>query len=353
MLSGAFDLSGSAELIEQFEPLVATYPQLQNAAGRIRQYHRLAEECKDDLTLLQNVGILVTLADPIYYSTERLGQLAKALSGRFSDDIEKQQVVINLSTKFPLCAVDLLPLILTLPGAPAKFIVNLVLTRDDISIRTICIIFYLLLVVLLSETTGSGTLTWDSDVQHLLAFVRAEQSLPPEQRRSMPIRRQAVAQLGNVVLENEIPMLDDLPLDEILAIREKYQPEVIAFQYGLRELAAQIDVTKTPLDMELQASDLAAARVVPAIRDLQNSMRGARLEALKKIGLSWESLAGATVPIVMSYAAGAPTDIKGAVSVLGGIFGPLIAGEIERKRLLHASQWSVLLRLKRLKPRRS
>jgi hypothetical protein len=144
-------------------------------------------------------------------------------------------------------------------------------------------------------------------------------------------------------------MVDDLPTEEILEIRRKRRPELERLQSSLAELATKVDPTGPHATIDLQIHDLVAGKVDPAVRDLDSALYSARMEALKKIGQSMESLAGAVIPLVMSVAVGAHTDVKGPASVLGGILGPLIGGEIERHRILNASQWSILLRLKKLK----
>jgi hypothetical protein len=125
-----------------------------------------------------------------------------------------------------------------------------------------------------------------------------------------------------------------------------------AFRAGVAELATQIDISASPDEIRLQVADVVSSRVSPAIRNLELSISAARIDALKRIGQSWESVAKATVPYLLSRMVGAPLDIQAVIAALGGlaaIAGPLIAASLERKKLLRESQWSIILRVAKSK----
>lgn len=196
------------------------------------------------------------------------------------------------------------------------------------------------------ESGGIAPITFSPVFQNAHWAAREAFALEPD-LAVQEKRRTAQTRLAQIAFERHLPMADDLPTEEILEIRRKRRPELERLQVSLAELVTKVDPTGPPATIDLQIHDLVASRVDPAVQDLDSALYSARMEALKKIGQSMESMAGAVIPLVMSVALGAHTDVKGPASVLGGILCPLFGGEIERHRILNASQWSILLRLKK------
>ena len=161
-------------------------------------------------------------------------------------------------------------------------------------------------------------------------------------------RRKSVAsRLAYTILERDLPAADDLPMDEILRLREVRSSELQAFRVGVDALAAQIDLSRTWDDVELQIENAIATKVNPALQDLQSALFASRLDALKKIGKGAEALARSMISFMLSVAMGAPLALGAVAGVLVPIAGTLAEAEIERRKLLHANQWSILLRLKK------
>jgi hypothetical protein len=154
--------------------------------------------------------------------------------------------------------------------------------------------------------------------------------------------------LGQTVLERHLPSAEDLPIEDLLKIRETRDSELEAFRISLRELASCIDVTQEPNDLELQVRDLVASHVDPALRDLRAALNSSRLDILKKISRPWEGLPASVIPATIAYARGAPLELSAAVALIGKIASGLIEGSIERKQILRGSQWSILLQFEKL-----
>lgn len=161
-------------------------------------------------------------------------------------------------------------------------------------------------------------------------------------------RADAEGVLGTTIVETYLPAVHDLPVEEILDFRTKHEAELNAFRSGVSELCTSIDVTQPARDIERQSRDLVRAKVEPAVRDLRARLKIARLEALQKIGQSWQSLAGPTFSASIAVLAGAPLDVTPFVLLAGAFGQALFAGEIESRKIRHSSQWSALLRFDEL-----
>ena len=200
---------------------------------------------------------------------------------------------------------------------------------------------------MLAERSGIGLYSWSPSFQN--ALWRARElgiSTKPAQTKYQG-RASIHAQLGQTVLEKHLPVAQDLPFEELINIREKRRSELAAFRVGIGQLASQIDPTHPPEDIELEIHDLVLKKIDPAVQNLRSAMKASRLDALKNIGRSWDSLAKATIPAILSFAAGAPLEVSAAVGGLGGLLAPILEAEVERKKIQHASQWSILIRARK------
>jgi hypothetical protein len=84
--------------------------------------------------------------------------------------------------------------------------------------------------------------------------ITSKQKAPELERRDFTEMR-----LGQTVLERHLPSAEDLPIEDLLKIREARESELEAFRISLRELASRIDVTQETNDLELQVRDLVAS----------------------------------------------------------------------------------------------
>jgi hypothetical protein len=131
--------------------------------------------------------------------------------------------------------------------------------------------------------------------------------------------------------------------------RTKALYELEAFRIGIAEVVAQIDPTLPPDRLALAMHDLISIKIEPSVQALKASLYSCRLEALRKIGRSSSSAAAATFPAVIAFAAGAPLDASLILSFLGAAAGAALDATIESRKLAYASQWSLLLRLRKTK----
>ena len=154
--------------------------------------------------------------------------------------------------------------------------------------------------------------------------------------------------LGTTIVQAYLPAVHDLPVEEILEFRTKHEAELDAFRSGVSELCVSIDVTQPVRDIERQSRDLVRAKVDPAVRDLRAKLKLARLDALQKIGKSWQSLASLTFSSTIAVLAGAPLDATPFVGLAGVLGQALLAGEIESHKIRNSSQWAALLRFDEL-----
>ena len=154
--------------------------------------------------------------------------------------------------------------------------------------------------------------------------------------------------LGTTIVKSYLPAVYDLPIEEILAFRSKYEGDLDAFRSAVSELAINIDVTKSGPDIQRQAKDIVRSKVNPAVRDLNSKLKIARLDALQKIGKSWQSLASLTFSSTIAVLAGAHLDTIALAGLAGTVGQALLDSAIEKRKIMHSSQWTALVRFENL-----
>ena len=365
------NFDAATDLINALVRRAKAAPNLNYAAARIIQYANFARDNGADLRLLQAEGLLSApssslMALPGTFMVASVRVAGEIISGWIGDR-SAVELLFNATRDLPPSFMDLAPLALVLPEValpvPAPLVdtntiqaFETILRDNMLEWRIATTMIYLLVVNVVSETTGIATLSWSKTFRDALASVRGpylEKCAIPQEY--LALRRTSQSNLAQCILRQHLPRVDDLPLEEILEVRRKHRGELKAFRLGVDELAAQVDLTATPQKMRLQIADLVFSRVSPAIRDLESSIQATRIEALKKMGKFWESLpkmAAATTPLLVSHTFGAPLDVQVAVGALGGLLAavgePLFEAKQERKKLLNASQWSLMLRLSKM-----
>lgn len=324
---------------------------------RIAEYFKFVQQNQKDLLALKDADILVPLDS--YTNGEE-----KQLRGKAADSIRpelerliaegKDSVFDSRTTAFFMrafeaCApsyCDLLNFTLAMRFQEAARPDAISLFNKEI-VYSICFIPYLLMLAVVAEKRGAGLMSWSHEVQDALWTLReqfAEGNFGYLSK--IQLRRSAESALGHVIVEKHIPMAEDLPFEEILKIRDSRADELEAFRAALAELATRVDLTQWRTERELQIHDLIASRVDPALRDLRASIKASRLDVLGRIGHSWGALAGATIPAVVSCALGAPLPVSAVMAALGPVVVAGIDTVVQRNKLLNASQWSLLLKLK-------
>ena len=213
---------------------------------------------------------------------------------------------------------------------------------------------YLTTLNVLAERSGAVPVTWDPRFARALAACRSlyvpdDETGGPRQPTDLARQRRVVeAALGRVVLERALPRVDDLPFEDILELRERRKPELVALRTAIGALATRVDVESSSSEkVELQMRDLIATEVDPAIHDLRAALFSSRANAIGRLAGSKEALAAAAVPTALALTAGAPISLAAAFAGASALAAPLLEATVERRKLLRASQWSVLLRLDR------
>ena len=203
---------------------------------------------------------------------------------------------------------------------------------------------YLMQVAAASELLGAPTLSWSPRFQQ--AMLAARRVFATSDGPTSTIDRgAAAAQIAHQILERHLPRVDELPMDELLALRSKRKDELDSLRIAIRQLATEVDVTAPPDSIALQVEDLVASRVDPAVDDVRRAVETSRLEIFKRLGRSAGSISGATFTVAVAVAAGAPLNTSAAIGALGGALGVMLEGELEKSRIRKASQWSLLYRL--------
>ena len=207
---------------------------------------------------------------------------------------------------------------------------------------------YLMYIAVNAEALGTLCSTWQPSLRNALWALRNFVSTE-EVKDHVHTRNKITDVVARTVLERSLPRADDLPFEELLHMRERRGAELEAFRIGIAEVVAQIDPTLPPDRLALAMHDLISIKIEPSVQALKASLYSCRLEALRKIGRSSSSAAAATFPAVIAFAAGAPLDASLILSFLGAAAGAALDATIESRKLAYASQWSLLLRLRKTK----
>jgi hypothetical protein len=153
--------------------------------------------------------------------------------------------------------------------------------------------------------------------------------------------------MSRQLLSRALPKIDDLPMADVLDLRYKSRDELLAFNTGVRNLVGELGSSMDQLASQEVVDILISTRIDPALNELRAAVKNARLDALSRVGRSWESLGTSTVAAIATWAAGGgvvgvPPAI---VALLAPFVGALMQGELEKRKILNSSQWSLLLRL--------
>jgi hypothetical protein len=337
--------------------------------GRISRYFRFGVDNERTFRLLSESGILPRLSpdrivqglyQPTVSASPQIDLLTVMEHIRDSSD-PGIDILKRTFTEYPPNLTDLVPLLPFLGEMNESWASLLKCREDDFKtllalvttvpeFRVALFALFLTLLCCASERDGIAVLVTSELHQQSLWAARELFGIKND-RKLLADRKSIQALIGDTVIQRYLPDVDSLEFEDILELRTRCRDELEAFRIGLREIAVQVDTTQ-PIDSQrLQIEDIITTKVDPAVRNLQVSLWAARAHILKRITSSWDSLAKATVPFLVSVAVGAPMNMQAALAAIGGfsaLAGPFIESEVERRKLLHASQWSVLLKLKNL-----
>src|SRR5579863_5917426 len=95
-----------------------------------------------------------------------------------------------------------------------------------------------------------------------------------------------------------------------------------------------------------RSSHLIRSKVDPAVADLKAGIRNSKLDMLKNLYGPKETAAAATVSVGVSYVTHGTTPgnvLASLIAVLFPALSALASGRLERRRLMGASRWSLLI----------
>lgn len=212
---------------------------------------------------------------------------------------------------------------------------------------------YLLMLSVVAEREGVVPFSWLPEFQKATLRVRQLFEESGQLKPSIPGNHQYIdRRLSAMVLTRFLPRGDDLPLDELLRIREKRYSELESFRVALRKLSSQIDPNTPVAELEAVLRVLVDSTIEPAVDELRRSLVASRLESIRKLGRSSSALASAAFSASITLVAGAPLDLAAALGAVGGLLGGLFDAVLDERKLLNASQWGVLVRLRKRRGRR-
>lgn len=336
---------------------------------RIVQYFRFLVDNERSLSLLSETGILPrSTADGLAQAMRQPPGVAlphidiESVVRQFKNSVDPRVTLVRRAySKYPPTLMDLVPLLPYLIANDSAW-ANLPILDTDMSNRLVeayatipecrLILFALYLAAISWQSERSGIAVLCVSKLHQQAVWAARDLFGLADDGDVIAERRLIqAKVGDTVIQRYLPDVDSMHFEDILELRTKCNDELTAFRIGLSEIAAQVDTTQPIERQRLQIEDVISTKVDPAVRNLEVALWSARADILKKVTPSWDSLARATVPFVISVAVGAPMNIQAALAAIGGfvaIAGPFIESEVDRRKLLHASQWTILLKLKKL-----
>lgn len=216
-------------------------------------------------------------------------------------------------------------------------------------IRRASILAYFMLAATYAINNDCVGVTWDAQSRQF--FDRCTESLPianSEVNRIIARREAIKNRLGDLVLTSTIPDVSELPIENILELRDRRAAELEWFRVSLRKLAAGISP-------ELEGEELIRAmlnaidvEVQPALHELQASLDVTDSSAMRKLfTVKPEHIAG-LISFSISSALGLPLDasagLAGAGIAASKLFG-FTEKELTKKEKLRSSPWSVLFHL--------
>ena len=221
-------------------------------------------------------------------------------------------------------------------------------------------LFYLLFVVGFAEEAG---ITLATPTERLLRSAWDVYDLLPGRDRASELSHRGIeARLAHTVLEARLPRADDLPLDELLGLRDRCSDTLGGFRELMREVASEVDPTQPASDLAEQLRSLRISRIDAAVEDVRRDLAEGRAEAVATIAGAVPLAAVSFVPFVLTLAAGPPFDLT-TIFATGGAFAGSVAaalkagiGTAAKRRVVEgAGRWGLLFQIekaqRRLRPR--
>jgi hypothetical protein len=226
---------------------------------------------------------------------------------------------------------------------------NLMKANEDASTK-IAVLTFFGLSSYYAMNNGCAAMTWDPSTQKLFdEYLRALTTTAPAAERQLKTEF-VKNRLAQVILTDQVADVSALPIEEILEIRRKREPELKAFRNKLREIASEIDPTVTESELSIAIDKKVQSTVRPALDDLKASVEQSRLEAHRRLWSPNDALNKSLVPFAISTLSGASAAVEVTLSAAGVAVSKLydftIGKSLEKKKILAGSPWSVLFDLK-------
>lgn len=224
---------------------------------------------------------------------------------------------------------------------------------SDVESREIAFMAYMMVAAHYAVANELTPVTNQPNIQVVLAaLMNGIRKDTPPTNELIRQRADITNQLGELVLTEMVPNVSELPLDAILDIREKRRSEIMAFQDGLAQVAADIDCTLGQEALEFALDTRLKQVFKPALRDLNRAVDETRVEGYRKLLEPDKEMALTFVPMTISLSMGAPvavTAANGAFPLLAKLYEFTVGKIVDRNKLIKASPWSILFRLQQKK----
>jgi hypothetical protein len=148
----------------------------------------------------------------------------------------------------------------------------------------------------------------------------------------------------NQLKQIQVPDVSNLPIEEILDIRRRREPELKAFRDQLSALAAQIDPELAGAALAMEIDSKIQTDVKPALNDVRKSIRELQTAAYKKLINPVDHLSTTLITFGISSMAGVstPTQYAAVAALIAKLFDFTAGKAIDKKMAMSSNPWSVL-----------
>jgi hypothetical protein len=226
------------------------------------------------------------------------------------------------------------------------------LDEDELALLILAFTAYITMASHYALSNGLATVTWNVRLHEVVASCTDSILRGAPFTNELLLERQQVKnRLGEMILEEHVPDVADLPLEEVLEIRRKRKSEILAFRDGLRQLAADIEPSQDAKTLEAALDSKIQAVFKPALRDLKVATAELQADAYRRLFHPPKEVGTALIPVAISLSAGAPVETAATVGAASALVAKLyefiVGTAIEKRKITNASPWSLVFHLQK------
>jgi len=338
----------SPDMVAEWDRLVRTAPTpTKPILSRMRDYIAYSVAQAPEVAVLAKQGLVQTLDAGI-----ELDELGLVMRKAYEHYLPWQpdERLDSLRDDYFACPPSLAENLIRMMFDNAHRSMNVTRMRDLVEMirppyvgGTISFAIYLQVIAMIADRRQFAVMSGSPAAER--AF-RLAQSLVPRVSE-VAERRRLESAMSTAVITKYLPAVHDVPVTELLLIRERRRSELDDFRMAVAELSAQIDPTSSSEKLSLQFHDLFLTKIDKPLAALNKAVATSKAELLTKALRDWKVYAAATIPTVLAYMCGAPVDYAAGAAAILSAASFYADYRTERRKLINSTQWSFLLNLKK------